>query len=123
MVRYLRLRAVGSRAGAPCVGACGLRCGAGQGGLVASGFSEWPIVSLALGPCRRCAIIVMGHAVARAQCSNFLRYCGEHSIVLLAFFPAGGATDGTLLLRAGLALDIGMVLADRCLGRRRRRAF
>jgi len=80
-----------------------------NGGLVAFGISEWPIVSLALGLAGACAIIVMGTLLARAHWLNFLRYCGEHSIVIyLAFFLPMAATR-TLLLRSGLLPDIGTV--------------
>jgi uncharacterized membrane protein YcfT len=45
----------------------------------------------------------------RARWLNFLRYCGEHSIVIyLAFFLPMAATR-TLLLRSGLLPDIGTV--------------
>jgi uncharacterized membrane protein YcfT len=80
-----------------------------NGGFVASGFSEWPIVSLALGLAGACAIIVMGTLLARAQWLNFLRYCGEHSIVIYLAFFLPMATTRTLLLHSGLAPDIGMV--------------
>jgi uncharacterized membrane protein YcfT len=80
-----------------------------NGGLVLSGFSERPIVSLALGLAGACAIIVMGMLLARAQWLNFLRYCGEHSIVIYLAFFLPMATTRTLLLHSGLAPDIGMV--------------
>jgi hypothetical protein len=58
-----------------------------NGGLVIADFSHWPLVSLALGFAGAGAIIVMGTLLARMQWLNFLRYCGEHSIVIyLAFF-------------------------------------
>ena len=58
-----------------------------NGGLVIADFSHWPLISLALGFAGACAIIVMGTLLARMQWLNFLRYCGEHSIVIyLAFF-------------------------------------
>jgi uncharacterized membrane protein YcfT len=80
-----------------------------NGGLVASGFSEWPLVSLALGFAGAGAIIVIGTLLARAHWLGFLRFCGEHSIVIyLAFFLPMAATR-TLLLRSGLIPDIGMV--------------
>jgi len=80
-----------------------------NGALVSSGFSDWPLVSLALGFAGACAIIVMGTLLARMQWLNFLRYCGEHSIVIyLAFFLPMAATR-TLLLRSGLVPDIGVV--------------
>ena len=78
-------------------------------GLVASGFSEWPFVSLALGLAGAGAIIVMGTLLARAHRLNFLRYCGEHSIVIYLAFFLPMATTRTLLLRSGLLPDIGMV--------------
>jgi uncharacterized membrane protein YcfT len=80
-----------------------------NGGLVLSGISEWPIVSLALGLAGACAIIVTGTLLARAHWLNFLRYCGEHSIVIYLAFFLPMATTRTLLLRSGLSLDIGTV--------------
>ena len=80
-----------------------------NGGLVIADFSHWPLVSLALGFAGACAIIVMGTLLARMQWLNFLRYCGEHSIVIyLAFFLPMAATR-ILLLRSGLLPDIGLV--------------
>jgi uncharacterized membrane protein YcfT len=80
-----------------------------NGGLVVAGFSEWPLVSLALGLAGAGAIIVMGTLLARMHWLNFLRYCGEHSIVIyLAFFLPMAATR-TLLMRSGLLPDIGTV--------------
>ncbi|MCA1377157.1 MULTISPECIES: acyltransferase family protein [unclassified Bradyrhizobium] len=78
-------------------------------GLVAAGASEWAIVSLALGFAGACAIIAAGTLLARAHWLNFLRFCGEHSIVIyLAFFLPMAATR-TLLLRTGIIPDIGTV--------------
>jgi uncharacterized membrane protein YcfT len=80
-----------------------------DGGLVAAGLSEWPIVSLLLGLCGACAIVIIGTLLARAHWLNFLRFCGEHSIVIyLAFFLPMAATR-TFLLRSGLIPDIGAV--------------
>src|SRR3981189_2261708 len=80
-----------------------------NGGLVVSGFSEWPLISLVLGLAGACAIVTMGTMLARAHRLNFLRTCGKHSIVIyLAFFLPMAATR-TLLLRAGLIHDIGAI--------------
>jgi uncharacterized membrane protein YcfT len=80
-----------------------------NGGLVGSGFSEWPLISLVLGLAGACAIVTMGTMLARAHWLNFLRTCGEHSIVIyLAFFLPMAATR-TLLLRAGPIHDIGTI--------------
>ena len=78
-----------------------------NGGLVELGFSEWPLISLALGLAGAGAIITSGTLLARMQWLTFLRYCGEHSIVIyLAFFLPMAATR-TLLLRTGVIHDIG----------------
>jgi uncharacterized membrane protein YcfT len=80
-----------------------------NGGLVASGFSEWPLISLVLGLAGACAIVTIGTLLARMRWLNFLRFCGEHSIVIyLAFFLPMAATR-TLLLRTGLIHDIGTI--------------
>jgi uncharacterized membrane protein YcfT len=80
-----------------------------NGGLVESGFSEWPLISLALGLAGAGAIIVMGTLLARMRWLNFLRFCGKHSIVIyLAFFLPMAATR-TLLLRTGFLHDIGTI--------------
>jgi uncharacterized membrane protein YcfT len=80
-----------------------------NGGLVTSGFSEWPLISLALGLAGACAIVTLGTLLARMRWLNFLRYCGEHSIVIyLAFFLPMAATR-TLLLQQGWIHDIGAI--------------
>ncbi|WP_375413013.1 acyltransferase family protein [uncultured Bradyrhizobium sp.] len=80
-----------------------------NGGLVVSGFSEWPMISLALGLAGACAIVVIGTLLAQAHRLDWLRYCGGHSIVIyLAFFLPMAATR-TALLRLGLIHDIGVI--------------
>jgi uncharacterized membrane protein YcfT len=77
--------------------------------MVASGMSEWPLISLGLGLAGACAIVVVGTLLARMRWLNFLRYCGEHSIVIyLAFFLPMAATR-TLLLREAWIHDIGTI--------------
>lgn len=80
-----------------------------NGGLVIADFSHWPLVSLALGFAGAGAIIVMGTLLARMQWLNFLRYCGEHSIVIYLAFFLPMAVTRTLLLKTGLIADIGMI--------------
>jgi uncharacterized membrane protein YcfT len=80
-----------------------------NGGLVTSGLSEWPLISLISGLAGAGAIVTFGTLLARAHWLNFLRFCGEHSIVIyLAFFLPMAATR-TLLLRAGVIHDIGTI--------------
>jgi uncharacterized membrane protein YcfT len=80
-----------------------------NGGLVKAGLSEWPLISLTLGLAGAFAIITAGTLLAQARQLNFLRFCGEHSIVIyLAFFLPMAATR-TLLLKTSLIPSIGTI--------------
>jgi uncharacterized membrane protein YcfT len=78
-----------------------------NGGLVAFGVSEWPLISIALGLAGAGAIVTLGTLLARAHWLTFLRFCGEHSIVIYLAFFLPMATTRTLLLRTGWISDIG----------------
>jgi uncharacterized membrane protein YcfT len=80
-----------------------------NGGLVALGLSERPLVSIALGLSGACAIVTLGTLLARAQWLTFLRFCGEHSIVIYLAFFLPMATSRTLLLHSSLSHDIGAI--------------
>ncbi|MBU6464058.1 MAG: acyltransferase family protein [Bradyrhizobium sp.] len=80
-----------------------------NGSLVRFGVSEWPLVSLLLGLSGACAIITIGTLLARMQWLSFLRFCGEHSIVIYLAFFLPMATTRTLLLHTSLAHDVGWV--------------
>jgi uncharacterized membrane protein YcfT len=80
-----------------------------NGGLVALGVSEWPIISLALGLCGAGAIIITGTLLAKMHWLNTLRFCGEHSIVIYLAFFLPMASTRTLLLKTGIIPDIGLV--------------
>jgi uncharacterized membrane protein YcfT len=80
-----------------------------NGGLVAQGVSEWPVISIALGLAGACAIVTLGTLLARAQWLTFLRFCGENSIVIYLAFFLPMATARTLLLHSGVIHDIGTI--------------
>jgi uncharacterized membrane protein YcfT len=80
-----------------------------NGSLVKFGFSEWPLISLALGLAGAGAIITTGTLLARAHWLTFLRFFGEHSIVIYLAFFLPMATTRTLLLKTGLIHDIGTI--------------
>jgi uncharacterized membrane protein YcfT len=80
-----------------------------NGGLVHTGISEWPIVSLALGLAGASAIIAVGTLLAKMRWLNVVRYCGEHSIVIYLAFFLPMAVSRTVLLKSGLIGDIGIV--------------
>ena len=80
-----------------------------NGSLVKFGCSEWPLISLALGLAGAGAIITTGTLLARAHWLTFLRFFGEHSIVIYLAFFLPMATTRTLLLKTGPIHDIGMI--------------
>src|SRR5437763_10605935 len=78
-------------------------------GHVILGCSEWPLVSLLLGLAGACAIVTIGTLLARMRWLNFLRFCGEHSIVIYLAFFLPMASMRTLMLKTGVVHDIGMI--------------
>jgi len=78
-------------------------------GLVALGYSEFPFISLMLGLCGACAIVTIGTLLARMRWLNFLRFCGEHSIVIYLAFFLPMASTRTLLLKTAIIHDVGMI--------------
>ena len=80
-----------------------------NGSLVAIGVSEELVISLALGLSGACAIIIIGTLLARMHWLNFLRFCGEHSIVIYLAFFLPMASTRTLLLKTGVVHDIGLI--------------
>jgi len=80
-----------------------------NGCLVVADLSEWPLISLALGLAGACAIVTMGALLARAHAMKFLRFCGEHSIVIYLAFFLPMAETRTLLLRTGALHEIGTI--------------
>ena len=78
-------------------------------GLVWFGFSEWPLLSLLLGFAGACAVVTTGTLLMRVHWLDFLRYFGEHSIVIYLAFFLPMATIRTLLLQKGWIHDIGAI--------------
>ena len=80
-----------------------------NGVLVFTGFGDRPVISLALGFAGACTIIVTGTLLARANWLGFLRYCGEHSIVIYLAFFLPMVIVRVVLLKTGIIPDIGLV--------------
>ena len=77
--------------------------------LVFGGYSELPGISLALGILGAGAIVTLGALLAQTRLFDFLRYCGQNSIVIyLAFFLFMAGTR-VFLLKTGLIADIGVM--------------
>jgi uncharacterized membrane protein YcfT len=80
-----------------------------DGGLVAIGISESPVVSLALGFAGAIAIVTTATLLARMRLLNGVRFCGEHSIVIYLAFFLPMASMRALLFKTGLINDIGTI--------------
>lgn len=82
-----------------------------NGALTHFGHADLPVVSLALGMAGACAIITIGTLLARQHWLDFIRYFGEHSIVIYLAFFLPMATSRTLLMKTGVIHDIGTLSA------------
>ena len=82
-----------------------------NGILALNGYSDWPLLSLALGLAGAGAVVATAALIAKVNVMSWLRYCGENSIVIyLAFFLPMAATRFALL-KTGIIPDIGTVAA------------
>jgi uncharacterized membrane protein YcfT len=80
-----------------------------NGGLVAAGVADWPLISLGLGLLGAGAVVATGALLAKSHLFDALRYCGQNSIVIyLAFFLPMAATR-IVLLKTGIIADLGLV--------------
>lgn len=78
--------------------------------LVAGGHSTLPVVSLVLGFAGAGAVIAMAALLAEAGRAPFLRYSGEHSIVIYLAFFLPMAASRTVLLKTNVIEDPGAVI-------------
>ena len=76
--------------------------------FVHGGVSEWPVISLALGFAGAMAIIIIGTLLAKMQWLDFVRFLGEHSIVVYLAFFLPMATARAVLLKFA-PFDIGTI--------------
>jgi uncharacterized membrane protein YcfT len=80
-----------------------------NGALVAMGWADLPLVSLALGFAGALAVVSVAALMAKSDLFRPLRYCGRNSIVIyLAFFLPMAATR-IALLKTGVIADLGTI--------------
>ncbi|MEP3264696.1 MAG: acyltransferase family protein [Hyphomicrobiales bacterium] len=72
-------------------------------------YGDLPLVSLLLGFAGAVGVILVSALLAKVKWMSFLRYCGQHSIVvyLAFFFPM--AISRAILLKLGIISDIGTI--------------
>ncbi len=77
--------------------------------LVFAGLGDAPGMSLILGYAGACAVIVVAALLAKAHWLVWLRYLGEHSIVVYLAFFLPMAIVRILLLKLNIISDIGVI--------------
>jgi uncharacterized membrane protein YcfT len=86
-----------------------LAWGIANGAMVFNGYSDLPFVSLALGLIGAAAVIRVAALLSLIPWAGWLRYCGEHSIVIYLAFFLPMALMRMLLLKTGLVHDVGTI--------------
>ncbi|MBV9954114.1 MAG: acyltransferase family protein [Pseudolabrys sp.] len=82
-----------------------------NGWLVFNGYAQMAYVSLALGLAGAAAVVSVSALLAKIHWMAFLRYCGEHSIVVYLAFFLPMAVSRTVLLKTGFIADVGTISA------------
>jgi uncharacterized membrane protein YcfT len=77
--------------------------------IVATGWSEMPFVSLALGIVGAGAVVTISALLARFHVFKPLRHCGQNSIVVYLAFFLPMAVSRAVLLKTGIITDIGTI--------------
>lgn len=80
-----------------------------NGYLVTGGYAVLPGMSLALGFIGTSALIALSVLLTRAKFMDWLRYCGEHSIVIYLSFFVFMAASRVVLLKLGFIADAGVI--------------
>lgn len=81
--------------------------GIGNGWLVAHGWSELPLVSLALGMAGAAALVAASALLATRDLCKPLRACGQNSLVIYLAFFLPMAFTREALVRTGFISDVG----------------
>lgn len=75
--------------------------------LVLAGIADWRVVSLILGIAGASAVIMVASLFSTVRKMDWLRYMGEHSIMVFLAFFAVMVASARVLSRAGIAWDVG----------------
>lgn len=82
-----------------------------NGALVMGGYSQLPLISLALGVLGATAVVLVSSLLSRVHLMRFLRYLGENSIVIYLAFFLPMVVSRLVLARFFPQLDIGTMSA------------
>lgn len=80
-----------------------------NGAATYAGVASWPVLSLVFGFAGCAAVVAVSALLAKARALDWLRYCGEHSLVIYLAFFLPMAASRIVLLKAGVINDIGTI--------------
>lgn len=72
-------------------------------------MAQLPLVSLVLGGMGAMAVVTISSLLSKYDVARFIRYCGQHSIVIYISFTIPMATLRTVLLKTQVITDVGWV--------------
>ena len=72
---------------------------------VVAGASTLPVISLVLGSAGALAVVSTGVLLSKFRIAEFLRYCGQNSIVIYLSFTLFMAMTRVMLIKSGLNID------------------
>jgi uncharacterized membrane protein YcfT len=72
-------------------------------------MAQLPLVSLVLGGMGAMAVVTISSLLSKYDVARFIRYCGQHSIVIYISFTIPMATLRTVLLKTQVIPDVGWV--------------
>lgn len=80
-----------------------------NGAATYAGVTDWPLLSLAFGFAGCAAIVAVSALLAKMRLLDWIRFCGEHSLVVYLAFFLPMAASRILLVKSGIIADVGAV--------------
>ena len=80
-----------------------------NGWIVFGGFSQLPVIELAMGYAGTGAVIAVGVLLSKFNFGNFVAYCGQNSILIFLSYFIFMAGTRIVLLKSDLVSDPGII--------------
>ena len=80
-----------------------------NGAATYAGVASWPFMSLVFGFAGCAAIVTVSALLAKMRLLDWIRFCGEHSLVVYLAFFLPMAASRILLVKSGIIADVGTV--------------
>ena len=80
-----------------------------NGAATYAGVAGWPLLSLVFGFAGCAAIVTVSALLAKARLLDWIRFCGEHSLVVYLAFFLPMAASRIVLVKSGVITDVGTI--------------